>query len=206
MAYLPADDTPEQVKSLDAHRKTLQWGLWKFTRSKPSAMSQLWFLLTGVMVSLWVGVLSIHAFGLAYRKGLQLIGSAFVAWLGLFFWEYSSSLAIAAGPQRVAGFFSRLRRIQGAQNSTSSLIPVTIVTGFLGSGKTTLIKHILRDQHGKKILVVENEVGDVMVDHEILVQETEEEVVLLQNGCVCCSVRADLVRVLKASARCPCTF
>jgi G3E family GTPase len=77
-----------------------------------------------------------------------------------------------------------------------ALIPVTILTGFLGSGKTTLLKHILTSEHGKKIAVIENEFGEENIDNDILVQDTQEQIVQMSNGCVCCSIRGDLVEAL----------
>lgn len=73
-----------------------------------------------------------------------------------------------------------------------SLIPATILTGFLGSGKTTLLKRVLTEAHGQKIAVVENEFGDENIDNEILVQDSQEQIIQLNNGCVCCSIREDL--------------
>ena len=73
-----------------------------------------------------------------------------------------------------------------------SLIPATILTGFLGSGKTTLLKRILTEAHGQKIAVIENEFGDENIDNEILVQDSNEQIIQLNNGCVCCSIREDL--------------
>jgi G3E family GTPase len=73
-----------------------------------------------------------------------------------------------------------------------SLIPATIVTGFLGSGKTTLLKRVLTEAHGQKIAVIENEFGDENIDNEILVQDAREQIIQLNNGCVCCSIREDL--------------
>jgi G3E family GTPase len=73
-----------------------------------------------------------------------------------------------------------------------SLIPATIVTGFLGSGKTTLLKRVLTEAHGQKIAVIENEFGDENIDNEILVQDRNEQIIQLNNGCVCCSIREDL--------------
>ena len=73
-----------------------------------------------------------------------------------------------------------------------SLIPATILTGFLGSGKTTLLKRVLTEAHGQKIAVVENEFGDENIDNEILVQDTQEQIIQLNNGCVCCTIREDL--------------
>ena len=73
-----------------------------------------------------------------------------------------------------------------------SLIPVTILTGFLGSGKTTLLKRILTEAHGQKIAVIENEFGEENIDNEILVSEPGEQIIQLNNGCICCSIREDL--------------
>ncbi|MCR5885264.1 GTP-binding protein [Rhizobacter sp. J219] len=73
-----------------------------------------------------------------------------------------------------------------------SLIPATILTGFLGSGKTTLLKRVLSEAHGQKIAVVENEFGDENIDNEILVQDSKEQIIQLNNGCVCCTIREDL--------------
>lgn len=77
-----------------------------------------------------------------------------------------------------------------------SLIPVTILTGFLGSGKTTLLNRILKEQHGHKIAVIENEFGEAGIDNELLVQEEGEQIIEMNNGCICCTVRGDLVRIL----------
>ena len=73
-----------------------------------------------------------------------------------------------------------------------ALIPATIVTGFLGSGKTTLLKRVLTEAHGQKIAVIENEFGEENIDNEILVQDSKEQIIQLNNGCVCCSIREDL--------------
>jgi G3E family GTPase len=73
-----------------------------------------------------------------------------------------------------------------------ALIPATILTGFLGSGKTTLLKRVLSETHGQKIAVIENEFGDENIDNEILVQDAKEQIIQLNNGCVCCSIREDL--------------
>ncbi len=73
-----------------------------------------------------------------------------------------------------------------------SLIPATILTGFLGSGKTTLLKRVLTEAHGQKIAVIENEFGEENVDNDILVENTTEQIIQMNNGCVCCSIREDL--------------
>ena len=77
-----------------------------------------------------------------------------------------------------------------------SLTPVTILTGFLGSGKTTLLNRILKTQHGHRIAVIENEFGEAGIDNELLVQDGGEQIIEMNNGCICCTVRGDLVRIL----------
>src|SRR5690554_1112098 len=77
-----------------------------------------------------------------------------------------------------------------------NMVPATVLTGFLGAGKTTLLKRILSEYHGKRIAVIENEFGPESIDNELLVQHTDEEIVELSNGCVCCTVRGDLMRTL----------
>ena len=72
------------------------------------------------------------------------------------------------------------------------LIPATILTGFLGSGKTTLLKRVLTEAHGQKIAVIENEFGEENIDNDILVSDTQEQIIQLSNGCVCCTIREDL--------------
>jgi G3E family GTPase len=77
-------------------------------------------------------------------------------------------------------------------------VPITVITGFLGSGKTTLLNNILTKEHGKKIAVIENEFGEIGVDDALIKQkfDTEEEIFEMNNGCICCTVRGDLVRIL----------
>jgi G3E family GTPase len=83
------------------------------------------------------------------------------------------------------------------KDTGDTMIPVTILTGFLGSGKTTLLKRILNEQHGMKIAVIENEFGEENIDNEILVQETSEQIIQMSNGCICCTIRGDLARALE---------
>jgi G3E family GTPase len=73
--------------------------------------------------------------------------------------------------------------------------PVTVLTGFLGAGKTTLLNRILTEQHGKRIAVIENEFGEVGVDNDLVIN-AEEEIFEMNNGCICCTVRGDLIRIL----------
>ena len=79
--------------------------------------------------------------------------------------------------------------------------PVTVLTGFLGSGKTTLINRILREAHGRRFAVIENEYGEINVDSDLLVKDGGETVVQLTNGCVCCTVRGDLANALDDLAK-----
>ena len=79
--------------------------------------------------------------------------------------------------------------------ASESPVPVTVLTGFLGSGKTTLLNRILSEQHGKRIVVIENEFGEVGVDHQLVIG-AEEEIFETANGCICCTVRGDLIRIL----------
>ncbi|OGA72071.1 MAG: cobalamin biosynthesis protein CobW [Betaproteobacteria bacterium RIFCSPLOWO2_12_FULL_65_14] len=77
----------------------------------------------------------------------------------------------------------------------SNMVPVTILTGFLGSGKTTLLNRILKEDHGHRIAVIENEFGEVGVDNDII-ESGDEQIVEMNNGCICCTVRGDLIRIL----------
>jgi G3E family GTPase len=77
----------------------------------------------------------------------------------------------------------------------NDMVPVTILTGFLGAGKTTLLNRILKEDHGQRIAVIENEFGEVGVDSE-LIEKADEQIVEMNNGCICCTVRGDLIRIL----------
>eukprot|EP01035_Chromulina_nebulosa_P024133 gene24133-31360_t len=86
------------------------------------------------------------------------------------------------------------QKIRNRVTNSDSRLPVTIVTGYLGSGKTTLIKNILNNTVGMKVLVIENEIGAEGIDHELLMKHTvKEEIILMNNGCICCTVRKDLL-------------
>ena len=75
-------------------------------------------------------------------------------------------------------------------------IPVTVITGYLGSGKTTLLNHILTQQHGRKVAVIVNEFGEVGIDGQLIVQDADEQLIEFNNGCLCCTVRGDLIETI----------
>src|SRR5712675_1160643 len=92
--------------------------------------------------------------------------------------------------------FEPYLRGQFSRNSMAQAqVPVTVLTGYLGAGKTTLLNRILSEQHGKKYAVIVNEFGEIGIDNDLIV-DADEEVFEMNNGCVCCTVRGDLIRIL----------
>jgi len=92
-----------------------------------------------------------------------------------------------------------------AQTTTPAQIPVTVLTGYLGSGKTTLLNRILSENHGRRYAVIVNEFGEIGIDNDLIV-ESDEEIYEMNNGCVCCTVRGDLIRVVEGLMRRPGRF
>ncbi len=87
-------------------------------------------------------------------------------------------------------------------NSTAlTTIPVTVLTGYLGAGKTTLLNRILTQEHGQKIAVIVNEFGEIGIDNQLIV-DADEEIFEMNNGCICCTVRGDLIRIIANLMRC----
>ena len=110
------------------------------------------------------------------------------------------SILHGLGADRVAAQLNLMEQV-------ADRVPATVLTGFLGSGKTTLLNHILTATHGKKIAIIENEFGDVSIDDALVAKNSkfhsDEEIIEVLNGCICCSVRGDLVAILeKLASRC----
>jgi G3E family GTPase len=92
-----------------------------------------------------------------------------------------------------------------SMSDAQAQIPVTVLTGYLGSGKTTLLNRILSENHGKRYAVIVNEFGEIGIDNDLIV-ESDEEIYEMNNGCVCCTVRGDLIRVVEGLMRRPGRF
>src|SRR5262245_35429603 len=102
----------------------------------------------------------------------------------------------------LSAWFSRRRPYvsAGTERSMSDKIPVTVLTGYLGAGKTTLLNRILSEPHGQKFAVIVNEFGEIGIDNDLVVG-ADEEVFEMNNGCICCTVRGDLVRIIDGLMR-----
>src|SRR3981189_434341 len=88
----------------------------------------------------------------------------------------------------------------GSMATITTQTPVTVLTGYLGAGKTTLLNRILSEQHGRRYAVIVNEFGEVGIDNDLIVN-ADEEIFEMNNGCICCTVRGDLIRILQGLMR-----
>jgi G3E family GTPase len=178
---------------------TLTQGFWKFTPTqvddwKQRKLNWMKLLLAGMMLS--CTTMSITVKYLKVTKALVLCTTIFIGWVTFL------TAALAKKPMKVkvtadtevdtSGWKAKLK---GSVSTEDKRLPVTIVTGFLGSGKTTLVKKVLDNTAGIRVLVIENEVGAEGIDHDLLLQHTgKEEIILMNNGCICCTVRKDLIK------------
>ena len=190
--------------------RALTQGLWGFSpeiETKLLHENNIWnwrkLLFSGVMVSSLLCFTIIKKIEL--YKTILITLFVFLIWLIflLLFWylaivkdETSKELPLLKTNQsNLTSSPSEgwLKKVKQSETEDYRL-PMTIITGFLGAGKTTLIKHLLNNTIGMRILVIENEIGNEGIDHELLLQQTgKENIILLNNGCVCCTVRSDLI-------------
>jgi len=198
--------------------RTLNLGLWGFVPAHyEEALYQrnLWnwrkLLICGIMICSLVVLMTSSRLTLA--TSMKSAIGVFIIWtLGLhLFWHFMIPSKEASGEVKGktdAGLGNDEANTEGVSeqwakkvkdDNSDQRLPTTIITGFLGSGKTTLVNHLLGNTIGLKILVVENEVGKEGIDHELLLQQTKkEQIILMNNGCVCCSVRGDLIQTFKS--------
>ena len=110
--------------------------------------------------------------------------------------EYSNALVVDPANEEAKTKQAKLAEAPSVSPDKSGKVPCTILTGFLGSGKTTLLNHILHANHGKRIAVIENEFGEVGIDDGLVAggsMAEEENIIEMNNGCICCTVRGDLI-------------
>ena len=183
----------------ERYRARALMALWKVERAQPARLQVLYFLSFAVSCALGGAVICSTAGwllltiapnrpALVLRTVVQLGKAVAAASVLAMLW------VIVPWPRRGASGADA-----GGAEPAKRKLPVTVVTGYLGAGKSTLVQRILQEQHGLKILVIENELGEEGIDNELLLQHVaKEDIVLLNNGCICCRVRRDLVSVLHA--------
>lgn len=178
---------------------TLTQGFWKFKPTqvddwKQRKLNWMKLLLAGMMLS--CTAMSITVKYLKVTKALVLCATIFIGWVTFL------TAALAKKPTKAKGTADSdvdisgwKAKLKGSVSTEDKRLPVTIVTGYLGSGKTTLVKKVLDNTAGIRVLVIENEVGVEGIDHDLLLQHTgKEEIILMNNGCICCTVRKDLIK------------
>ena len=181
------------------------WGFTPSTTVDDRLRRQKWayrkLIASGIMICALLLSLSVRALkptrALLLSVGLSILWTAGIT----IFWYYSILPGATKGdlPSGVKGNSEKMNADNNTGQQKDQRLPVTIVTGFLGAGKTTLVKHILSNTVGMKVLVIENEVGQQGIDHDLLLQYAgKEEIMLLKNGCVCCTVRSDLIKTFRA--------
>ncbi len=183
-------------------KHSLNRGLWKFETKESIEcrnVEKVWawrkLCLAGVMISsVFVTILS----KILTAMILIVVSSVFLMiWMLflMYYWYFiivpgsSDSVDMTVNTERPSeSRVSWSNKIKNSRKDEDRRLPVTIVTGFLGSGKTTLVKGILSNGAGLRVLVIENEIGAEGIDHDLLLQHTaREEIVLMSNGCVCCT-------------------
>jgi hypothetical protein len=188
---------------------TLTRSLWKFesaANKKTLYIEKCWawrkLVLAGLMIASLASTVCVKVY--SPRATLTIAAVLFAVWLiGILVYWYAyiapspvlrtvnaspPTTSDATGKNVSPATEAWMARKLDSGGQTDSRLPLTIITGFLGSGKTTLVKNILQNTVGMKVLVIENEIGAEGIDHELLMQHTaKEEIILMNNGCVCCT-------------------
>ena len=181
----------------------LTQGFWKFIPKQVNDIKQkklTWMklFLGGLMIACTVMTITVRY--LKVIRAVAISATVLIGWVTFLYYallevdESSSSKRKKTNtPEEESTGWKR--KLRESSDLSDRRLPVTIVTGFLGSGKTTLVKKVLDNTVGIKVLVIENEIGTEGIDHELLLQHTDkEEIILMNNGCVCCTVRKDLIK------------
>mmetsp|Transcript_26596 Transcript_26596/g.25459 ORF Transcript_26596/g.25459 Transcript_26596/m.25459 type:complete len:577 (+) Transcript_26596:90-1820(+) len=194
-------ETKAKQKRLAA---ALTEGFWKFTPRQVDNENQrklkwMKLFLAGIMIACTVVSLTVQY--IKAKGAIIMAISIIVMWITFLSTVFDSKIKDEKKTERrnhnnkenSLGWNKRSKQMNVNEDSDNRL-PVTIVTGFLGSGKTTLVKKVLDNTVGIKVLVIENEIGAEGIDHELLLQHAaKEEIILMNNGCICCTVRKDLI-------------
>jgi molybdopterin-guanine dinucleotide biosynthesis protein len=194
-------ETKAKQKRLAA---ALTEGFWKFTplqvdNEKQRKLKWMKLFLAGVMIACTVVSLTVQY--IKAKNAIVMAITIIVIWMTFLSTVFNAKIGDEKNSKRSnhlnkeksLGWNKRSKQTDVNEDSDNRL-PVTIITGFLGSGKTTLVKKVLDNTIGIKVLVIENEIGAEGIDHELLLQHAaKEEIILMNNGCICCTVRKDLI-------------